>query len=108
MAIVHALASRPGAKALYVAPFNALTNEIEAGFNSLFTDLGLSLSSLTGSFEISEVDLQAIEDDLLVVTPEKLDQLLRTKSTFLEELDIVVLDEGHVVGDERNVALNTS
>jgi hypothetical protein len=100
IAIVHALAARQGSKALYVAPFNALTNDVESGFNNLFSDLGLSLSSLTGSFESSAVDVQAAGDDLLIVTPEKLDQLLRNRSEFLDELDLVVLDEGHIVGDE--------
>ncbi|WP_299931792.1 DEAD/DEAH box helicase [uncultured Nocardioides sp.] len=101
MAIVHALAVRPGAKALYVGPFNALTNEVTAGLNDLFVDLGLSVSSLPGNYELSAVDEDALDDDLLVLTPEKLDQLLRSNSQFIDEIDVVVLDEGHVVGEDN-------
>lgn len=101
MCIIHALASRPGARALYVGPFNALTNEVVDGFNDLFVDLGLSLSSLTGSYESSPVDAESLDDDLLVLTPEKLDLLLRSESEFVDELDVVVLDESHIVGEEN-------
>jgi helicase len=100
LALIHSLATHPGSKALYVAPFNALTSELTAGFNDLFVDLGLSLSSLSGTYEVSAADADALEDDLLILTPEKLDQLLRLNSEFLDQVLLVVLDEGHIVGEE--------
>lgn len=100
MFILHALATQPGSKALYIAPFNALTTEVTASFNDLFVDLGLSISSLTGTYEESPFESDVDDDDLLIVTPEKMDQLLRSNSEFLDHVAVVVLDEGHIVGEQ--------
>ena len=99
MAIIHSLASRPQSSALYIAPFNALTDELATGFNDLFVDLGLTVSSISGSYEIDDVSAVALEEDLLVVTPEKLDQLMRVESSFLSRVEIIILDEGHIVSE---------
>ncbi|MCD2191465.1 DEAD/DEAH box helicase [Actinomycetospora soli] len=100
MAIVHAIASRPGAKCLYVAPFNALASEVETSFNLVFGDLGLGVSALAGAFDSGDIDGDLTSDDeLLVLTPEKLDQLLRQAPEAIDNVTLVVLDEGHLVGE---------
>jgi helicase len=100
--VVHTLATRPGSRCLYVAPFRALAAEVEASFAQVFGDLGLGVATLTGTFEANPlVQELTIEDDLLIVTPEKLDQLLRQSPETLDAIALVVLDEGHVVADQR-------
>jgi len=100
--VVHTLATRPGSRCLYVAPFRALAAEVEASFAQVFGDLGLGVATLTGTFESNPLDQElALDDDLLIVTPEKLDQLLRQSPEALDAIALIVLDEGHVVADQR-------
>lgn len=105
MAMVKALVDSPGARCLYVAPFRALVSEITESFSFLFSDLGYSSSSVVGAFEDDAMDQLAAErDDVVVLTPEKLDLVLRINSQSLADVSLVVLDEGHLVGDERRGA----
>ena len=101
MAIVKTLVDNPGARCLYVAPFRALASEITESFSFLFTDLGYSSSSVVGGLENDELDQLAVEqDDVVVLTPEKLDLILRLTPDALQNVALVVLDEGQLVGDE--------
>jgi superfamily II DNA/RNA helicase len=102
LSVVHTLATKPVSRCLYVAPFRALAAEVEASFAQVFGDLGLGVATLTGTFETNPlVQELTIEDDILIVTPEKLDQLLRQSPETLDAIALVVLDEGHIVADQR-------
>jgi replicative superfamily II helicase len=99
-AIVHSLASRPGGRALYIAPFRALVGEVQEGFGRLFADLGYGSAPLAGAYDYDAMQGDmAQEDELLIATPEKLDLVLRVTPEILETVDVVVLDEGHIVAD---------
>ena len=100
LAIVHALASDPSSKCIYVAPYRALVSELEQGFLPLFTDLGFRVSSIEGSFELDDFEqFLASSADLLVVTPEKLDLILRLDLEFLQSVSVIVIDEGHIISE---------
>ena len=100
LAIVDALVREPGARCVYVAPFRALVSEVEQTFAALLGDLGFRVSSILGTYESDEFERLLTEDaDLIVVTPEKLDLLLRLKSDFLSHVRLIVLDEGHLIND---------
>jgi superfamily II DNA/RNA helicase len=100
LAIVDALLREPGAKCVYVAPFRALVSEVEQTFADLLADLGLRVSSILGTYESDQFEMLLTEDaDLVVLTPEKLDLLLRLRSDFLAKVRLIVLDEGHLVHD---------
>jgi helicase len=100
MAIVHTLVTISNARCIYVAPFRALVNEVEASFATLFADLGYSSSSILGSYEQDVLDrLLITEDRVLVLTPEKLDLVLRFEPEALDNVALVALDEGQIVGD---------
>lgn len=107
LAIVHTLAKNPGAKCVYVAPFRALVAELEDLFLNLFGDLGFRVSTIVGSFEQDPFEEKLAEDaDILVLTPEKLDLLLRSKPELLDSVKLFILDEGHMIDDEdRGVKL---
>lgn len=105
MAIVHQLATDPGARALYVAPYRALVTELSAGMAAVFTDLGMAASTVVGSYEQDELQqLTAKDDRLLIVTPEKLDMLFRSDPDVFGDIRLVVLDEGHVIADQSRGA----
>ena len=102
LAIVHSLVERPGSKCVYVAPYRALANEIEQSFANLFHDLGYGASTVPGGYDQDEMgeDLVTV-DDVLVLTPEKLDLLFRLQSELLEKVALIVIDEGHIVADRQ-------
>lgn len=87
-------------KCLYIAPFRSLVNEIENSLSSHLSRLGYLVSSLSGSFEFDDLDQFWLrESDVLVATPEKVDFLLRVKSEMFNDVSLIVIDEGHVLGN---------
>lgn len=104
MAIVHTLVANPSARCLYVAPYRALVSEIEDSFANLFSELGYAASSVFGAYEEDVLDQLLLEDQVLVLTPEKLDLILRLSPNALEGVELIVLDEGQIVGDRERGA----
>jgi superfamily II DNA/RNA helicase len=102
LAIVHTLVTRPGARCVYIAPYKALATEIEDAFANLFTDLGYGASTIPGGYDQDEMSAElAALDDVMVLTPEKLDLLFRLRAEMLDEVALIVIDEGHIVGDRQ-------
>ncbi len=100
MAIVDAIERNPGAKCVFVAPFRALAFEVEITLGSVLNDLGYRVSSVVGSYESDEFEEFLLRmADLLIVTPEKLDLVLRLHPEIFEEIRLVVLDEAHMIDD---------
>ncbi|MHA1949469.1 MAG: DEAD/DEAH box helicase [Candidatus Thorarchaeota archaeon] len=98
MAIAFMLINEPESKCIYVAPYRALVAEIESSFLRFFNDLGFSVSSIVGSYESDELErILAESSDLLVITPEKLDLVLRARPEFLERVRLIVLDEVQII-----------
>ena len=102
MALVHTLVEQPGAKCIYVAPYRALVSEIESTLIAVLSDLGFQVSTALGGFETDEIELfNSRNADVLVTTPEKLDLLNRLTPEYAEQVRLVILDEGHILGDPR-------
>ena len=100
LAIVNMLVSEGVHKALYVAPFRSLADEVEESLTPILADLGLRVSSVLGGFEVDELEAQIIGGaDLIVTTPEKLALLIRIQPELLRDIGLIVLDEGHVIED---------
>ena len=102
MCIMRALAL-PGARArcVYVAPYRALVAEVAGEMSKVFPDLGFTVSGEDGMYDD---DLPGKEGerppaDILVVTPEKLDLVLRARPESLGGTNLFVIDEGHAVSD---------
>ena len=87
-----------GRRVVYVAPFNALADEIEASMSALFSDLGFRVSTVLGSYDLDKLEEDLVtSSDLLITTPEKLTLLLRLQPTQLDSVGLLVLDEGHII-----------
>jgi helicase len=100
LAILRALIKHPNKKCIYVAPFRALTNEKESELADYISKLGYSVSALSGSYEIDEFQEIILADtDVLIATPEKIDLLFRLNPSYFNEVSLLVVDEGHIVGD---------
>ena len=105
IAMVHTLISNSNSKCVYVAPFRALVSELEQNFIDIFGDLGYQVSSLRGAYDTDDLEEEIINDaDLLVITPEKLDLVQRTKPEFLMNTKLFVIDECQLVKEiERGI-----
>ena len=94
-----------GKRVVFVSPLRALSAQTEAALQRTFAPLGKTVSSLYGSIGVSEVDEDILHDkDIVVATPEKLDFALRNDPALLDDVGLVVLDEGHMIGPgEREI-----
>ena len=94
-----------GKRVVFVTPLRALSAQTETTLQRTFGPLGKTISALYGSIGVSGSDEDAIrERDIVVATPEKLDFALRNDPSLLDDVGLLVFDEGHVIGpNEREV-----
>ena len=87
-----------GRRAVYVTR-SGPSAQTERVLERTFAPLGADVSSLYGSMGVSDVDEDALRTSQIVVaTPEKLDFALRSDPRVLDDVGLVVLDEGHMIG----------
>ena len=94
-----------GRRVVFITPLRALSAQTETTLQRTFGPLGKTISALYGSIGVSGFDEDAIrERDIVVATPEKLDFALRNDPTLLDDVGLLVFDEGHMIGlNEREV-----
>lgn len=94
-----------GRRVVFVTPLRALSAQSETTLQRTFGPLGKTISALYGSIGVSGFDEDAIRDrDIVVATPEKLDFALRNDPSLLDDVGLLVFDEGHMIGpNEREV-----
>jgi len=85
-------------KCLYVVPLNALAYEKYQNFKDKFSSVA-KIGISTGDYESSSRYLERY--DVIILTLEKLDSLTRIKPSWLRKCSVVVVDEVHVLGDEK-------
>lgn len=105
LAILQTLRADPESKILYLAPFRSLAFELERTFSKTLLPLGYSVSHLYGGSRFSGVDRELMnEGHITIATPEKAKAMLRAAPELLESVKLVIVDEGHLLGDNvRNV-----
>jgi hypothetical protein len=105
MCILRAL-SDPERRVVYVTPLRALSAQVERDLSGTFGPLGFRVSRLYGAAGSLAGDEDTLRSARIVVsTPEKLDFALRSDSTIIDNVALVVLDEAHMLGAgerERN------
>ncbi|MDH4764310.1 DEAD/DEAH box helicase [Pseudomonas sp. CBMAI 2609] len=103
LCILRCLAARK--RVIFITPLRALSAQTETTLRRTFGPLGKTISSLYGSVGASGLDEDAIrERDIVVSTPEKLDFALRNDPSLLNDVGLLVFDEGHMIGpNEREV-----
>lgn len=88
-----------GKRVLIVTPLRALSAQTERSFRRTFAPLGQAVSSLYGACGVSEGDEDALRTrPIVIATPEKLDFALRSDPTIIDDVGLIVLDEGHLIG----------
>lgn len=86
-------------RVLIVTPLRALSAQTERSFRRTFAPLGFSVSSLYGASGMAAGDSDALRTrHIVIATPEKLDFALRNDPSIIDDVGLVVLDEGHLIG----------
>ncbi|MGO4609929.1 DEAD/DEAH box helicase [Variovorax sp. 2RAF20] len=96
-------------RVLIVTPLRALSAQTERSFRKTFAPLGFGVSSLYGASGLSAGDEDALRTrEIIIATPEKLDFALRSDSSLIDDVGLIVLDEGHMIGpSEREIRYET-
>lgn len=84
-------------KAIYLVPLKALANEKFKEYQNLLKDTKYKVIQSTGDVD-SESSYLA-NYDLLILTTEKLDSLLRHRISWINEIQTVIVDEIHLLND---------
>ncbi|MEM4267202.1 MAG: DEAD/DEAH box helicase [Candidatus Woesearchaeota archaeon] len=84
-----------GKKAVYIVPLKALAAEKYKDFSTRYKDAKVALS--IGDIDKNESYLS--EFDLIVITSEKLDSLIRHQAHWLQHVGAIVVDEIHLIND---------
>jgi len=94
-----------GKRVLFITPLRALSAQTEHSLRKTFLPLGKSVSSLYGSMGTSNFEQDVLRtQDIVVGTPEKLDFALRNDPSLIDDVGLVILDEGHMIGlSEREI-----
>ncbi|MGY4706496.1 DEAD/DEAH box helicase [Candidatus Bipolaricaulota sp. J31] len=87
-----------GGRSIYLVPLRALAGEKHREFRELFSQVGLELGISTGDFD--RVDRELAANDVLILTNERADSIMRQRpGWFFKGLELVVVDEVHLLGD---------
>jgi helicase len=84
-------------KAIYLVPLKALANEKYNEYKDLFKNTKYKVIQSTGEIDSPSNHLK--DYDVLILTTEKLDSLLRHKVPWINEVKTVIVDEIHLLND---------
>ena len=100
LAMINYLSKNKG-KIIYLSPLRALAAEKFSEFKKLEKiPLGkkIKVGISTGDFENIEKNLE--KNDILILTNEKMDSIIRHGVEWIDEIGLVIADEVHLIGDE--------
>lgn len=90
----------------YIAPTRALVSQVTRRLRRDFSPIGVEVMQMTGAVDIDGFEEALLAEssrrafDVLVMTPEKLDLVIRNKK-ISRPLVLVVVDEAHSIEDEE-------
>jgi len=100
IAITTFLNRNQESRAIWIVPSRALVSEVFLRLRKRFKRIGISVSTSVGGVELTPRETAFDQGaKVLVVTPEKLDGLLRRVSDLLNVPTLVVFDEMHKIAE---------
>ena len=107
IAILETLVNNPESKVLYLAPFRSLSFEVEESMDKIFNPLGFSTTFLYGGAQYSKIDKTLIENsNIIIATPEKAKAIIRADESIADQIKLLVIDEGHLLGANQRLIQN--
>lgn len=105
--ILETLVNNPESKVLYLAPFRSLSFEVEESMDKIFSSLGFSTTFLYGGAQYSKIDKRLIEhSNIIIATPEKAKAIIRADESIADQIKLLVIDEGHLLGANQRLIQN--
>lgn len=94
---------RRGQKVIYLTPLRALTTEKFQDFRTLekLDGIGRKIKVKVASSDYSSNGRSVAGADVLVLTNEKMDSLLRHRASWVHEVGLFVADEVHLLGERE-------
>ena len=83
-------------KAIYIAPLKALASEKYKDFKQKYGHIAKIALSIG---DIDSADSYLVEYDLIILTSEKLDSLIRHHAPWLSLISTIIIDEIHLIND---------
>jgi len=100
LAIIKHLLDKKG-KIVYLSPLKALASEKFSEFKKLETiDFGKKIKIQISTGDYDQKDKNLGLNDILILTNEKMDSVIRQGADWLNEISLVVADEVHLLGDD--------
>lgn len=100
IAIMKHLVDKKG-KIVYLSPLKALASEKFYEFKKLESiDFGRKLKMQISTGDYDQSDKNIGQNDILVLTNEKMDSIIRQGVEWLSEISLVIADEIHLIGDD--------
>ncbi len=86
--------------AVIVAPFRALCSEIHDDLQKIFSGENISVDKVSDSIQ-TDFSIEELlgHKQIIIVTPEKFDFMLRYEPTLSEQTKLLIYDEGHLFDD---------
>ncbi len=101
LAIVKSLQLEEDKVCIYVTPSRALMSEVENNLFYRLRKIGYNVASVFDTDENEYENNLLNNANVLVVTPEKLDLLMRRHKEFIEKINLIIFDEFHKVSDNN-------
>ena len=99
LAIMQFLATKQG-KIVYLTPLRALASEKFSEFKKMEKiDFGRTIKVAISTGDFDSVDKESESADIIVLTNEKMDSLIRHGVEWTDKIGLVVADEVHLIGD---------
>ena len=92
---------RKEGKMVYLTPLRALASEKFSEFKKLEkVSLGRPIKVAISTGDFDSVDKEAENADVVVLTNEKMDSLIRHGVEWIDKIGLVIADEVHLIGDQ--------
>ena len=100
LAIAQQVLGKQKNRCIYIAPSRALRDQVASDLSTRLGRFGIRFTATVSDSELSAYDsLLFQQSTVLVVTPEKLSQLIRQKSDVLLSVSLFIFDELHNIGN---------
>jgi len=100
LAMINYLSKNNG-KVIYLSPLRALATEKFSEFKKLESiDFGRKIKTLISTGDYESIDKGQDKSDILILTNEKMDSIIRHGPDWIEDIGLVIADEVHLIGDE--------
>lgn len=99
LAMINHLSSKKG-KIVYLSPLRALAAEKFSEFQKLESiDFGRKIRAQISTGDFDNADKTLEKSDIIVLTNEKMDSLIRHGAEWINDISLVIADEVHLLGE---------